>query len=124
MEESYVEATQAMELEEIEIDLPRLSDIHGPKIINSLTIDQIHKLQSEIEPVKGKGNSTNSAPTSSGGIGIKTNPLKSPKKQSGDEKRRDRKPYRQKIEETGAQMVDSEQVVCLPNNYFTTQPKS
>jgi hypothetical protein len=64
-EESDMETTQAMEMEEIEIDLPRLTEIHGLAIINSLTIDQIHKLQSELDPVKGKGKVVEPTTTSS-----------------------------------------------------------
>jgi len=58
MEESYMEETQAMELEETKIYLLRLSEIHGPMIIKNLIVDQIHKLQYEIKLVKGKGKST------------------------------------------------------------------
>jgi hypothetical protein len=58
-----------------------------------------------------------------GNLGIKTNPLKSQKKSPGEEKKKGRKPHRQKIEETGALMVDSGQVVCLLDNYFPSQPK-
>lgn len=43
-EESYMEITQEMEMEETNIDLPRLTEIHGLKIINILTIDHICKL--------------------------------------------------------------------------------
>jgi len=67
-------------LEDIEIDLPVMSEIHGTTIINSLSIDHICKLQSKLEPVKGKGNSIDFVPTSYGGMGIKTKPIKSPKK--------------------------------------------
>jgi len=56
-------------------------------------------------------------------MGIKTNPLKPPKKLSRGEKRRGRKSYSQKIEETRALMVDSGQVVCLPDNYFPPNPE-
>jgi hypothetical protein len=99
-EESDMDASQAMELEEVELDLPRLREIHGLEKINSLTIVHIRRLQKDLENGKGKEKTSESEPPPSGVMGIKKNPLKSPKKLSGEEKRRGQKPYRQKIEET------------------------
>jgi hypothetical protein len=72
---------------------------------------------------KGVGSTPSSGAAMSGSMGIKTNPLKAQKNISGEEKKKGRKPYRQNIEETGALIVDLGQVVCLPDNYFPSQPK-
>jgi hypothetical protein len=76
-----------MELEEIEIDLPTLREIHGAQTINNLTIVQLRMLQKDIEKGKGEGSNPGLGSSTSGSMGIKTNPLKAQKKTSGEEKR-------------------------------------
>jgi hypothetical protein len=71
----------------------------GHKTINNLTIVQLRMLQKDIEKGKGVGSNLEPGSSASGSMGIKTNPLKSQKKTSGEEKRRGRKPYHQKLEE-------------------------
>jgi hypothetical protein len=75
-------------------------DIHGTPTINSLTIVQLRRLQRDLEQGKGKESKTEPRPSPSGSMGINNNPLKSPKKLTGEEKIRGQKPYLQEIEET------------------------
>jgi hypothetical protein len=56
-------------------------------------------------------------------MGIKTNPLKEHNKILVEGKNKGRKPHKKKIEETGALLVNSRQVVYLPDKYFPSQPK-
>jgi hypothetical protein len=62
---------------------------------------------------KGVGASQGSPSSTTGNLGIKTNPLKPLKKSLGEERKRGRKPHKQKIEETWALLVDLGQVVGL-----------
>jgi hypothetical protein len=57
---------------------------------------------------------------SSIGFGVKTKTLKILKTSTNEEKIRGRNPYSQVIEETGAHLEDSGQVVGLPEIYFKT----
>jgi hypothetical protein len=77
--ESDMEASQDLELEKVDLDIPWLREIHGSKKINSLTIVQIKRIQKDLENGKGKENNYDSEPPPSGVMGINTNPLKSPK---------------------------------------------
>jgi hypothetical protein len=56
-------------------------------------------------------------------MGVNTNPLKILKKTPNEENKRGRKPYQKIIEETGVHLVDSGQVLGLPEIYFHSQPK-
>jgi hypothetical protein len=73
-----------MELEDIEIDLSILREIHGAQTINNLTIVQLRILQKDIE--KGKGAGSNSGPGYSalGSMGIETNSPKAQNKTLGE----------------------------------------
>jgi hypothetical protein len=55
-------------------------------------------------------------------MGIKTNPLKILKKILVEEKKRGQKPYKKIIKETRAHLVDSRQMLGLPERYFQPQP--
>jgi hypothetical protein len=61
--------------------------------------------------------------SSSGNLGINTNPLKNPKKLGREEKRKGHKPHRQVLEEAGALLIDSVQVMRLMYKSFLPQPK-
>jgi hypothetical protein len=67
------------------------------------------------------GNSQGTTSTTSGNLGIKTNHLNTQKNTLGEEKNKGKEPQRQKIEEAGALMVDSRQVVYLSDYYFPSQ---
>jgi hypothetical protein len=86
IEESDMDASQAMELEEAKLDIARLGEIHDSKKNIILTIVHIRRIQKYLENEKGKKNTFELEPPPSGVMGINTNPLKSPKKLSGEEK--------------------------------------
>jgi hypothetical protein len=112
-----------MDLEEIVVDMPSLHEAHRDKNINNLSIYLLRKLQRDMLKGKATGSSQGMSLATIENLGIKTNPLKSQKKSPGEEKNKGRKPHRQKIEETGALMVNPSQVVRLLDNCFPSQPK-
>jgi hypothetical protein len=59
-EESDMDASQEMELEEEDLYIPRSREIHDATTINSLTIVHIRRLQKDLE--NGKGKEKNSEP--------------------------------------------------------------
>jgi hypothetical protein len=114
---------QEMDLEKVEINLEALQKYHGEQEIDEMTIDQIKQLHQETLESKGKEVRLGILSGSSRSMGIRTNPLNILKKTPSEEKKRGRKPYLQVIEETGAHLVDSGQVIGLPEIYFHSQPK-
>jgi hypothetical protein len=89
-----------------------------------MQVGQLRQLHRELLRRKNKDPTTDNPTSSSGNLGIKSNPLKNSKKSGGEEKKKGRKPHKQVLEETWALLIDSIQVVGLPNKYFLPQTKS
>jgi hypothetical protein len=75
-----------MEQEYMEVDIKSLIAVHGEQEINKMQVGQLHRLHIELIKGKGKGSNQENPTSSSGILGIKSNPLKNPKKISGEEK--------------------------------------
>jgi hypothetical protein len=76
----------------MEVDIKSLVAVHGEHEINKMQVGQLCIFQQELIKGKGKGSSQENPTSSSGSLGIKTNPLKNPKNVSGEEKIRGHKP--------------------------------
>jgi hypothetical protein len=64
-------------------------------------------LQRELLRRKNKEQMQDNTTSSSGNLGIKSNPLKNIKNQGGEDKKKGRKPHKQVLEETRALLIDS-----------------
>jgi hypothetical protein len=106
----------------MDLDIKSLIAIHREKDINKMQVGQLRKLHREIIKGKGKGSIQENLNSSSGNLGINTNPLKNPKKIGREEKRKGHKPHRQVLEEAGELLIDFGQVVRLMYNSFLPQP--
>jgi len=70
-------------------------------------VGQLCRLQRELLRRKSKEHMQDNMASSLGNLGIKSNPLKTPKEQGGEDKKKGRKPHKQVLEEIGALLIDS-----------------
>jgi hypothetical protein len=79
---------QASESEDMEVDLHALIVVHGEKEINSMQVGQLHRLHRELLRKQSKEPMLDNPASSSGNLGIKSNPLKNTKKPGGKERKK------------------------------------
>jgi hypothetical protein len=75
---------QASESKDMEVDIQVLIWVHGEKEINSMQVGQLRRLQRELLKRQRKEPMSDNPTSSSGNLGIKSNPLKNTKKPGGD----------------------------------------
>jgi hypothetical protein len=79
--------THDLDIENVDIDMPTLKEVHGDQAIKNMSTKQLCKLQSDMLRSKGKVEIQISLTTMLGNLGIKSNPLKFLKKNHVKEKK-------------------------------------